>query len=83
MGKTTQVETPPDLTSAEFDALLDRLYPLASLMMAQGRARPLMALDVAARLWTLNYPEDEDTAILRAHIVYLERKGYFAFTDWR
>jgi hypothetical protein len=34
MGKTTHVETPPDLTSAEFDALLDRLYPLASLMMA-------------------------------------------------
>lgn len=83
MGSTAQVEEPTEMTSAEFDALLVRLFPLSRVEMEQGTSRVTMALEVAALLFIRGAPETDDTRTLRAHMKYLSRKGYFAFTDFR
>jgi hypothetical protein len=83
MGRNAEVETPPDLTSAEFDALLVRLYPISAIMLGQGGKRVMTAHAVIQHLWIEGEPEGEDAALLRAHMKYLSRKGYFAFTDFR
>lgn len=79
----TDFLNPPPITSEEFDALMYRLYPLAQVMKEHGsRSRPLLALDVASRLWIQAVPENEDTALFRAHMQHLERRGWFYFTDF-
>jgi hypothetical protein len=40
-------------------------------------------MDIAAALFVADAPETDDTHALRAHLKYLSRKGYFAFTDFR
>lgn len=84
MGSTAKVEQPPEMTSVEFDALLVRLYPMAKrLLDASGISRPTVTMSVTHHLWLIEAPETDDTRTLRAHLKYLSRKGYFAFTDFR
>jgi hypothetical protein len=39
-------------------------------------------LAAAQWMWINDVPENEDTALFRAHMQHLERKGWFYLTDF-